>query len=260
MAVEAQNCGLPRLRSLGTNRLTLAVVLLTAVGTALGQSGLPLQFKGICDGTQTDIRDRSAIQETPAIKCNSIVIAQINGHTVVSFSNADPQKPILMFSGDLLTLNTGQLSDPYIGPVSSALPIDQVLWDDGTPPISVEANAHGDKLAKRACYFHFLGQGWNQLSMVECDLAVEVPNDRPRRVTVTFRPERRFTVDGQQVTVEYGTRGANSFQAMFSGLHIDGTCGAGLYQTDGVLKHVQPGTSIARLFRAVCYKDAPVSQ
>ena len=112
----------------------LAVVLLLMVaGTAWGQNDLPLQFKGICYGTQTDIRDLSAIQDTPAIKCNALVVAQINGHTVLSFSNGDPDKPVLMFSGDLLTVNTAQPFDPYLGPVSSAFPIDHVLWGDGTP-------------------------------------------------------------------------------------------------------------------------------
>lgn len=52
----------------------LAVVwVLTIAGIAWGQNDLPLQFKGTCDGNQTDIRDLSAIQETPAIKCNALV-------------------------------------------------------------------------------------------------------------------------------------------------------------------------------------------
>jgi hypothetical protein len=239
----------------------LAVALLLMVAeTAWGQNNLPLQFKGICDGTQTDIRDLSAIQDTPAIKCNALVVTQVNGHTVVSFSNGDPNKPVLSFSGDLLTVNTAQPFDPYVGPVGSAFPIDYVLWGDGTPAVSVQAGEHSDKLAGRGCYFHFIGQGWNQLSMVECELAVDTSNHRPRRVTVTFRPERKFTVDGQQISVEYGARGGGSFYVVFNGMRIDGTCGVGLYQIGGVLKHTEPGTPIGRLFKVVCYKDAADSQ
>ncbi|HZC24162.1 MAG TPA: hypothetical protein VE866_12540, partial [Candidatus Binatia bacterium] len=74
------------------------------------------------------------------------------------------------------------------------------------------------------------------------------------------RPERKFTVDGQPTSVEYGARGANSFHVVFNGLKMDGTCGVGLYQIDGVLKHTEPGTPIARLFKAVCYKDVAESQ
>lgn len=240
-------------------RLAVELLLMVA-GAAWGQNDLPLQFKGTCNGTQTDIRDLSAIPDTPAIKCNGLVVAEINRHTVVSFSNGDPSKPILMFSGDLLAVNTAQPFDPYIGPISSAFPIEQVLWGDGTPAVSVQAGEHSGKLAGRGCYFHFIGQGWKQLSMVECELAVDAPNHRPRRVTVTFTPERKFTVDGQQITVEYGAQGANSFDVVFNGLKIDGTCRVGLYQIDGVLKHTEPGTPIARLFRAVCYKDVSDSQ
>jgi len=78
---------------------------------------------------------------------------------------------------------------------------------------------------------------------------------------VTFRITRQFTVDGKQISVEYGARAANSFHVLFDGLKIDGTCGADLYQAeDGVLRHTQPGTPIARLFKVVCYKDVASSQ
>jgi hypothetical protein len=78
---------------------------------------------------------------------------------------------------------------------------------------------------------------------------------------VTFRVARQFTVDGKQISVDYGAQGANSFHVLFDGQQIAGTCGADLYQAeDGVLRHTQPGTPIARLFKAVCYKDAADSQ
>ena len=94
--------------------------------------------------------------------------------------------------------------------------------------------------------------------MVECDLAVDTPNHRPRRVRVTFRTARQFTVDGKQISVEYNARG---FHVLFDGQKIDGTCGVDLYQAeDGVLRHVQPGTPIARLFKVVCYGDVADSQ
>jgi hypothetical protein len=240
-------------------KLAVAVSLLVA-GAAWGQNDLPLTFKGNCIGSQTDIRDLSPIPDTPSIKCDALTVLQIDGHTVVSFSNGDPKNPILMFSGDLIPVHADEHFDPYLGPISSAFPIDHVLWGDGNPAVSVRAAEHLDNLANRGCYFHFTGQGWGQLSMVECELSTDTPKHRPRRVTVTFRRERKFTVDGQQVSVAYGVRGANSFRVIFNRSEIDGTCGLGLYQIDGALKHTEPGTAIARLFRAVCYKDVANSQ
>jgi hypothetical protein len=231
------------------------LVLLMTFGSAWGQNDLPLQFRGACAGTQTDTHDLSAIQNTPAIKCDSLVIMQMDGHTVASFLNGDPKNPILVFSGDLLTVNADNHFDPYLGPVSSAFPIDRVLWGDGNPAVSVQPGEHADKLSGRGCYFHFTGQGWSQLSLVECELIVDTANHRPRRVTLAFRTERKFTVDGQKISVEYGARGFNSFYVVFNQMKIEGSCGVGLYQIGGVLKHTEPGTPIARLFQTVCYKD-----
>jgi hypothetical protein len=241
----------------------LAVVLfLMVAGSAWGQDVLPLQFKGVCKGTQTDIRDLSAIQDTPATKCDALTIMQKGSETIASFSNGDPTKPVLAFTGELFTVRTNQLSvDPYQGPIGLAFPIDHVLWGDGTPAVSIHPAENVDKMGGRGCYFHFIAQGWAQLTTVECELAVDTPNHRPRRIQVTFRIARQFTVDGKQISVEYGARGANSFHVLFDGLKIDGTCGADLYQAeDGVLRHTQPGTPIARLFKVVCYKDVASSQ
>jgi hypothetical protein len=243
----------------------LAIVALLMVGEAAwGQSAqLPLTFKGACSGTQTDIKDMSAIQNTPAIKCDSLTILQTKGHTVVSFSDGDLANPVLMFTGDLAENHISQPFDPYIGPIGSFFAIDGVLWGDGSPVMHVQAAEHmtgTDAMAGRGCYFHFMGQGWDGLTEVECQLIMDTQNHRPRRATVTFRTERKFTVDGQQISVEYGARGANSFYVVFNQMKIEGTCGAGLYQIGGVLKHTEPGTPIARLFQAVCYKDVANSQ
>jgi hypothetical protein len=235
-------------------KLAVAILFLV-VGAAWGQNDLPLAYRGTCIGNQTDVNDLSPVPNTPAIKCDSLLVMQTDGHTVVSFSNGDPASPVLMFSGDLLTVATDRNFDPYMGPVTSAFPIDRVLWGDGKPAMSVQAARNPDKLAGKGCYFHFTGQGWGQLSMVECELVVGTPDHRPRRVTATFKRERRFTVDGQQISVEYGYRGANSFLVVFNQMKIDGTCGLGLFQIGGVLKHVDPGTPIERLFQTVCYKD-----
>jgi len=236
------------------------VLLLMVVGTAWAQDDLPLQFKGACNGTQTDIRDLSAIQDTPAIKCDALTVMQKGSETIASFSNGDPTKPVLAFTGELFTVRANQLSvDPYQGPIGLAFPIDHVLWGDGTPAVSIHSAENVDKMGGRGCYFHFIAQGWAQLTTVECELAVDTPNHRPRRVQVTFRITRQFTVDGKQISVEYGARGANSFYVVFNGMKIDGTCRVGLYQIGGVLKHIEPGTPIERLFQAVCYKDAPNS-
>jgi hypothetical protein len=100
-----------------------------------------------------------------------------------------------------------------------------------------------------------MGQGWDQLTEVECELIMDTQNHRPRRATVTFKTERKFTVDGRQVSVEFSAKGANSFHAKLDQMDINGTCGLGIYQTaDGVLRHVEPGSPIERLFQVVCYK------
>jgi hypothetical protein len=73
-----------------------AVVLLMVAGAAWGQSAqLPLTFKGVCSGTQTDIKDMSAIQDTPAIKCDSLTIMQIKGDTVGRSQTVTPRTPFL---------------------------------------------------------------------------------------------------------------------------------------------------------------------
>lgn len=237
------------------------VVLLTVAGVAWGQNDLPLQFKGTCAGYQTDIHDLSAIQNTPAIKCDALTVMQKGSETIASFSNGDSIKPVLAFTGELFTVRANQLGvDPYQGPIGLAFPIDHVLWGDGTPAVSIHPAENVDKMGGRGCYFHFIAQGWAQLTTVECELAVDTPNHRPRRVQVTFRVTRQFTVDGKQISVEYGARGANSFYVVFNGMKIDGTCRVGLYQIGGALKHIEPGTPIARLFKAVCYKDVADSQ
>jgi hypothetical protein len=240
----------------------LALALLVMAGTAWGQNDLPLMYKGICTGNQTDIHDLSAIQDTPAIKCDALTVMQKGSETIVSFSNGDTTKPVLAFTGELFTVRANQLSvDPYQGPISSAFPIDHVLWGDGTPAVSIHPAENVDKMGDRGCYFHFITQGWTQLTTVECELAVDTPNHRPRRVLVTFRITRQFTVDGKQISLEYGAHGASSFHVLFDGLKIDGTCGTDLYQAeDGVLRHMEPGTPVARLFKAVCYKDVASSQ
>jgi hypothetical protein len=69
----------------------------------------------------------SAIQDTPAIKCDSVTIMQIKGQTVVSFSNGDPANPVFIFAGDLMANHISQPFDPYFGPVGSLFAIDGVL-------------------------------------------------------------------------------------------------------------------------------------
>jgi hypothetical protein len=218
----------------------LAVVLLLMMGgTAWGQNDLPLTYKGTCTGNQTDIHDLSAIQDAPAIKRDALTVMQMGSETIASFSNGDPTKPVLAFTGELFTVRANQLSvDPYQRPIGLAFPIDHVLWGEGTPTAAIHPAENVGKMGGRGCYFHFIAQGWTQLATMECELAVYTPNHRPRRVQVTFRITRQFTVDGKQISVEYGARGANSFHVLFDGLKIDGTCGADLYRAeDGVLRH-----------------------
>ena len=188
----------------------LAVVLLLMMaGTAWGQNDLPLTYKGTCTGNQTDVHDLSAIQDTPAIKCDSLTVMQKGSETIASFSNGDPTKPVLAFTGEIFTVRANQLSvDPYQGPIGLAFPIDHVLWGDGTPPVSIHPAENVDKMGDRGCYFHFLAQGWTQLTTAECDLAVDTPNHRPRRVQVTFRVARQFMAECRS------DRGVGAFSAI----------------------------------------------
>jgi hypothetical protein len=244
-------------------KFLLNLVALVLTGTAWGQGAqLPLTYKGACSGTQTDIHDMSAIQDTPAIKCDSLIVMQMKGHTSVSFSNGDLANPVLAFSGDLSEVHSGipQPFDPYMGPITSFFAIDSVLWGDGSPVEHIKAadNMTGtDATAGRVCLFHFIGEGWGQMDEVECELVVDTQNHRPRRATVTFKTERKFTVEGREISVEYAVHGANSFRTKLDQMEIDGTCGLGIYQTaDGALRHVEPGSPIDRLFQVVCYKQS----
>jgi len=125
--------GLPEEGSFAMKKLAVVLLLMMA-GTAWGQNDLPLTYKGTCTGNQTDVHDLSAIQDTPAIKCDSLTVMQKGSETIASFSNGDPTKPVLAFTGELFTVRANQLSvDPYQGPIGLAFPIDHVLWGDGTP-------------------------------------------------------------------------------------------------------------------------------
>jgi len=64
----------------------VVVLLLMMAGTAWGQNDLPLTYKGTCTGNQTDIHDLSAIQDTPAIKCDALTVMQKGSETMASFS------------------------------------------------------------------------------------------------------------------------------------------------------------------------------
>jgi hypothetical protein len=234
---------------------------LALAGTAWGQT-----YKGNCEGTQSDSHDLAAIPNTPAIKCDYLSVVEKDGHTSAIFFRNGSDNPALAFTGNLAQVNSGTLqpSDPYIGPITSFFPIATVLWGDGSPLMQVHAPAQftrADAASGRGCYFHHLGQ---QLTEVECTLSLFDKNySRYRRATVTFKTERDFTVDGQQISVEYGVDG---FHTKLGKLEIQGTCGLGTYQTyvplrapltrvmlDGILRHVVPGTPIERVFQVVCY-------
>jgi hypothetical protein len=237
-------------------KVLIAIAVLMMTGAARGPD-LPLSFKGSCTGNQTDVKDLSAIQNTPAIKCDSATVFQINGRTAVALTIGAPDNIVLMFAGDLSDNRITQPFDPYFGPILSFFPISAVNWGDGTQ-MPIHANEHMDpnETAGRSCAFHFTGQGWGQLSEIECELIVDTPNHRPRHATATFKTVRAFNFDGQQVQVEFGTHGANSFRTEFNQTQINGTCGMNIYQTtDGALRHAEPGSAIERLFQTVCYKS-----
>lgn len=238
----------------------IAVLMMTgaARGQAIPDSGI--RFKGTCSGTWA-IADHSPIPDAHPIKCDSLIVMQVQGHAVVAISNGDPNAPVLEFTGNLFNVVSGisQAFDPYMGAVTSAFTIAGVAWGDGkwqgvkAPPQMINDSAG------RGCYFHFSqGQDWNQLTEVECELilGVSMSSSDWHRATVTFKAAREFTVDGQKVSVEFGTHGANSFRTEFAQTTINGTCGMGIYQTtDGALRHAEPGSAIERLFQTVCYKS-----
>jgi len=254
-------------------KFLLNVVVLVLTGAAWGQTAqLPWSFKGTCSGTQTDIHDMSGIQNTPAIKCDSLIILQIKGHTVVSFSNGDPANPVLIFTGDLNKV-TG-VERPFFS-------IDGVNWGDGSPTMHVHASEPNDPndMGGRGCYFHFLDQGsftpgWEKrLTMVECELIIDTPTHRPRRATVTFQSELLYTVQGEQFAVEVTNpvqgnpapngRNISKFIAKSGQMKIEGLCGSEFYEMykndyagkpvlDGVLRPIEPGSLIDQVFREVC--------
>jgi hypothetical protein len=232
-----------------------------------------LSFKGTCSGTQTDINDKSAIQNTPAINCDSVIIMRVEGKTLVSFSNGDPAKPVLMFAGALNKV-TG-VERPFFT-------IEGVSWGDGNPMMRIpltQGTMGPTDMAGRGCYFHFMDQGsftagWEtRLTMVECELIVDTQNHRPRRATVTFQSELLYTVQGQKFAVEVtnpiqgnpAPNGLNisKFVAKSDQMKIEGLCGSKFFEMykndyagrsvlDGVLRPIEPGSLIEQVFQEVC--------
>jgi hypothetical protein len=241
----------------------VVIAVLMMAGAAWGQTptqdqipSTGLMFKGTCVGNHTE-PDGTVYPEAHAIDCDSLIVMTVKGHTLISMSNGDPSKPVFMFAGVLAAVNTIQHFDPYFGPVGSLFPIDLVSWGEGAQPtpVHIDNPAYANDSTDRGCYFHFDGQGWNNLTEVGCDLIMGTKIGT-KRVTVTFKTERKFTVDGQQVSVEFGTHGFNSFRTEWDQTKINGTCGAGVYQTpDGVLRQVKPGSSMDHLFQVICYKQ-----
>lgn len=170
-------------------KFLLFAFALTCVAQAQS-SQLPLSFKGTCRGNTAKF-DHTVFPDGRPIKCDSLTIMQIKGHTVLSFSNGDPAHPVLMFAGDLLEVHSGfrQPAILSIGAIGSAFPIAYVGWGDGNPMTGVHAPEQiGNDIGGRGCYFHFVGQGWDHLTEVECQLVLGNSTGDPnfRRVTVTF--------------------------------------------------------------------------
>lgn len=191
----------------------LSAILLASIGFAIpayaaGQKGW--SFKGTCsnssisesDGVQTgagsgtmSVKDYLALMKrtrdshltlgadgflwaTRPLSCDSVVIMQIEdykGHTAVSFSNGNPENPILIFAG-------GRIGGD--GPLFFS---DTVYLAKGKAmPLNSGGNGQG-------CHFYFTDhgtftEGWtSRLTTIECNLKVKSETGHLTEASVTFK-------------------------------------------------------------------------
>jgi hypothetical protein len=114
---------------------------------------------------------------TQQLHCDSISIVQMDdykGHTMVTFSDGDPNNPVLGFAGGLVGGD---------GPLFFSSTI--YLADGRAMPLNSDGSGHG-------CHFYFADhgtftQGWEtRLTAVECDLRVKTQTGHLISADVTF--------------------------------------------------------------------------
>jgi hypothetical protein len=119
---------------------------------------------------------------TQPVPCNSALVwlnANSNGETLVSFSNGDPSKPVLGFTGVPVD-GDGPLFFP-----------DSVLLGDGKP--AMQLNPSGNA---QSCHFDFTDhgtftQGWeNRLTAIECNLRMKRADGHIVSVDIRFNATR----------------------------------------------------------------------
>lgn len=195
----------------------LSTILMTGMGFTLptyaaGQKSWA--FKGTCskgniaesDGVQTgtasgmtSTKDYSALMKraraahltlgsdgflwaTHPLHCDSVALVQMDdykGHTMVTFSNGDPNSPILGFAGGLIDGD---------GPLFLS---DTVYLEDGKAmPLNPNPGSG------QGCHFYFTDhgtftQGWeSRLTTIECDLRVKGADGHLVNANVTFDVSR----------------------------------------------------------------------
>jgi hypothetical protein len=127
---------------------------------------------------------------TQLVQCDSVIVwvkANSKGDTLVSFSNGDPAKPVLGFTGV-----------PIDGDGPSFFS-DSVYLGDGKPAMPLNPNGNG-----QSCHFYFTDhgtftQGWqNRLTTIECNVRVKGADGHLVNANVTFdvsQPPGGTTVD-----------------------------------------------------------------
>jgi hypothetical protein len=117
---------------------------------------------------------------TQPISCDSVIVwpkanSNAKGETLISFTNGDPNKPVLGFTGVPVD-GDGPLFFP-----------DGVYLGDGKPPIEIDSHGNG-----QTCRFYFTDhgaftQGWeNRLTTIECGVRVKRADGHLVSVDVKF--------------------------------------------------------------------------
>jgi len=133
-------------------------------------------MKRVRDAHQTLGADGFVWTTTP-LRCDSVTVIQMDdyqGHTMVTFSNGDPNNPILGFAG-------GRIDGD--GPLFFS---DTVYLADGKAlPLTRDGTGQG-------CHFYFTDHGtftpgWeSRLTTIECDLRLKTDTGRLISASVTF--------------------------------------------------------------------------
>jgi hypothetical protein len=254
--------------------LRFALVALLLMGTASahaqGQSALPAgmsfaySLKGTCSGIITEQRnDRTDVVRDRPFKCDSVAIMQLKDHTVLAFSNGDPDKITFSIAGVRPVTPRGG-ADYFTS--------DLVGWESEN---MVPSGGDG------GCVFYFRGQpafspGWEtHMSGIKCNVAYTYLGGT-KHMWVIFGGDVSYTIGGQQFTVNFTPSGRQGvtynpsirwnteFRARSEGMDFWGMCGVGGYREitidpgawdarpDGPMLTIVRGGLIDQVFKEVC--------